>query len=54
MVNYYLGKAKKLFLSIGIPELIADYFTEIVRKICYGGVDLNYEIAKPYIPDRFM
>lgn len=28
--------------------------TEVARKVAFAAVDLNYEIAKPYIPSRFI
>ena len=52
MVDYYMGQVTRFLKGYGLPDVLALALTEVAKKIAFAAVDLNYEIAKPYMPAR--
>ena len=53
MMNYYQNKIKNGIVDFGVPEMGAELLAKGVMEVFYGLLDLNYEIAKYYSPDRY-
>ena len=52
MVDYYMGQVTRFLKGYGLPDVLALALTEVAKKIAFAAVDLNYEIAKPYMPAK--
>jgi len=40
--------------KFGVPQIMSDYIFNQIEPIAFYLVDLNWQIALPYIPQRFV
>ena len=53
MIDYYQGLLTSI-LSEYIPQFIAEFLSSLAKKGFFALLDLNYEITKPYTPERYI
>jgi hypothetical protein len=54
MLEYGKTKIEEIGEKFGIPDVTSDTVWEDIEPVLFELLDLNYEIAEPYIPQRFV